>query len=81
MFCPSLLSTVILIYIDALLADSGNEAVKKLREQVQYKTMFCGVRTSYNSKRGEEVLEELLAMRAGMQRQLNDEKAVDCEDE
>ncbi len=81
MFCPSLLSTVILIYIDALLADSRNEAVKKLREQVQYKTMFCGVRTSYNSKRGEEVLEELLAMRAGMQRQLNDEKAVDCEDE
>ncbi len=81
MFCPSLLSTVIRIYIDALLADGGSEAVKKLREQVQYQTMFRGIRTSYNSKHGEEILEELLAMRAEMQRQLNDEKAADIEDE
>ncbi len=81
MFCPGLLSTIILIYVDALLADGGNEAVKKLREQVQYKTMFQGIRIKYNSERGEEVVEDLLAMRVEMHRQLSVDKTTNIEDE
>ena len=81
MFCPDLLSTVILIYIDALLADGTSESVRKLRKQVQHNTMFLGIRTKYDSKHGEEVVEDLLALRAGILRELNDDKTSHFEDE